>query len=136
MGFAGLPRRINHGERIWQPSYLSANFSARSPCPPDKTGLCPFQPRWHSLAWTAKIQKLDNIFKSLGGLHEIPSASRPRCGQAHRRRREDSRRHHHSGQREEKPSQGEITAVGPGGRDESGKLIPIDPKVGDPVLFG
>jgi chaperonin GroES len=36
----------------------------------------------------------------------------------------------------EKPSQGEITAVGPGGRDEAGKLISIDLKVGDRVLFG
>ena len=36
----------------------------------------------------------------------------------------------------EKPSQGEIIAVGPGGRDENGKLIPIDLKVGDVVLFG
>jgi len=36
----------------------------------------------------------------------------------------------------EKPSQGEITAVGPGGRDEAGKLIPIDLNVGDRVLFG
>ena len=36
----------------------------------------------------------------------------------------------------EKPSQGEIVAVGPGGRDETGKLIPIDLKVGDRVLFG
>jgi len=36
----------------------------------------------------------------------------------------------------EKPSQGEIMAVGPGGRDEAGKLIPIDIKVGDRVLFG
>src|SRR4051812_37537931 len=36
----------------------------------------------------------------------------------------------------EKPSQGEITAVGPGGRDEAGKLIPIDLKIGDRVLFG
>jgi len=35
-----------------------------------------------------------------------------------------------------KPSQGEIVAVGPGGRDETGKLIPIDVKVGDTVLFG
>ena len=33
-------------------------------------------------------------------------------------------------------SQGEIVAVGPGGRDESGKLIPIDLKVGERVLFG
>ncbi len=36
----------------------------------------------------------------------------------------------------EKPSQGEIVAVGPGGRDESGKLLPIDLKVGERVLFG
>ena len=37
---------------------------------------------------------------------------------------------------QEKPSQGEIIAVGPGGRDESGKLIPMDVKAGDRVLFG
>jgi chaperonin GroES len=36
----------------------------------------------------------------------------------------------------EKPSQGEVVAVGPGGRDETGKLIPIDLKVGNKVLFG
>jgi chaperonin GroES len=36
----------------------------------------------------------------------------------------------------EKPSQGEVIAIGPGGRDEAGKLIPIDLKVGDRVLFG
>jgi chaperonin GroES len=36
----------------------------------------------------------------------------------------------------EKPSQGEVLAVGPGGRDETGKLIPIDVGVGDRVLFG
>ena len=37
---------------------------------------------------------------------------------------------------QEKPSEGEIIAVGPGGRDEAGKLIPIDLKAGDRVLFG
>ena len=37
---------------------------------------------------------------------------------------------------QEKPSEGEVIAVGPGGRDESGKLIPIDIKIGDRVLFG
>jgi chaperonin GroES len=37
---------------------------------------------------------------------------------------------------QEKPSQGEIVAVGPGGRDKAGKLIPIDLKKGDRVLFG
>ena len=36
----------------------------------------------------------------------------------------------------EKPSQGEIIAVGPGGRDETGKLIELDVRVGDRVLFG
>jgi chaperonin GroES len=36
----------------------------------------------------------------------------------------------------EKPMEGEVIAVGPGGRDETGKLIPIDVKVGDRVLFG
>jgi chaperonin GroES len=36
----------------------------------------------------------------------------------------------------EKPSQGEVIAVGPGGRDESGKLIRIDVREGDRVLFG
>jgi chaperonin GroES len=37
---------------------------------------------------------------------------------------------------QEKPSEGEVIAVGSGGRDESGKLIPIDVKVGDRILFG
>ena len=37
---------------------------------------------------------------------------------------------------QEKPQEGEVMAVGPGGRDETGKLIPIDIKTGDRVLFG
>jgi chaperonin GroES len=36
----------------------------------------------------------------------------------------------------EKPSQGEVIAVGPGGRDEAGKLVPLDVQVGNRVLFG
>ena len=36
----------------------------------------------------------------------------------------------------EKPSQGEILSVGPGGRDEAGKLVPLDVKAGNRVLFG
>ncbi len=36
----------------------------------------------------------------------------------------------------EKPQEGEIVAVGPGGRDENGKLTPVDVKTGDKVLFG
>jgi chaperonin GroES len=65
-----------------------------------------------------------NNHKSHGGSHEVPSAPRSRRGQTH----PDSAK--------EKPSRGEVVAVGPGGRDEAGKLIPIDLKVGDRVLFG
>ncbi len=36
----------------------------------------------------------------------------------------------------EKQQEGEIVAVGPGARDESGKLVPLDVKAGDRVLFG
>lgn len=36
----------------------------------------------------------------------------------------------------EKPQQGEVLAVGPGARDETGKLVPLDIKSGDTVLFG
>ena len=36
----------------------------------------------------------------------------------------------------EKPQEGEVIAVGPGARDESGKLIPLDVKAGDLILFG
>jgi chaperonin GroES len=36
----------------------------------------------------------------------------------------------------EKPQEGEIVAVGPGARDEAGKLVPLDLKTGDRILFG
>jgi chaperonin GroES len=36
----------------------------------------------------------------------------------------------------EKPMQGEIVSVGPGARDESGKIVPLEVKKGDRVLFG
>ena len=37
---------------------------------------------------------------------------------------------------QEKPQEGEIIAVGPGARDEAGKLVPLDVKTGDRILFG
>ena len=37
---------------------------------------------------------------------------------------------------QEKPQEGEIVSVGPGARDEAGKLVPLDVKKGDKVLFG
>jgi chaperonin GroES len=36
----------------------------------------------------------------------------------------------------EKPQEGEVIAVGPGARDEAGKLVPLDVKMGDRILFG
>jgi chaperonin GroES len=36
----------------------------------------------------------------------------------------------------EKPQEGEVVAVGPGARDEAGKLVPLDVKAGDRILFG
>ena len=57
------------------------------------------------------VERLDAEAKSAGGII-IPDTAR------------------------EKPSQGKVVAVGPGGRDENGKLIPIDLKTGDRVLFG
>jgi chaperonin GroES len=36
----------------------------------------------------------------------------------------------------EKPQEGEVIAVGPGARDENGKIVPLDLKAGDRVLFG
>ena len=36
----------------------------------------------------------------------------------------------------EKPAEGEVVSVGPGARDESGNLVPMDVKAGDRVLFG
>jgi chaperonin GroES len=57
------------------------------------------------------VERLDAEAKSAGGII-IPDTAR------------------------EKPSQGRVVAVGPGGRDEAGKLIPIDLQAGDRVLFG
>ena len=36
----------------------------------------------------------------------------------------------------EKPQEGKVVAVGPGARDDSGKLVPLDVKAGDRILFG
>ncbi|MBM3507049.1 MAG: co-chaperone GroES [Alphaproteobacteria bacterium] len=57
------------------------------------------------------IRRIDSDTKSVGGII-IPDTAK------------------------EKPSEGEVVAVGPGARDESGKLVPLDVKVGDRVLFG
>jgi chaperonin GroES len=53
-----------------------------------------------------------------------------------RLRGKDQGWHHHSDTAKEKPQEGEIIAAGSGARDESGKLVPLDVKAGDRVLFG
>jgi co-chaperonin GroES (HSP10) len=68
--------------------------------------------------------------------HEVPSVARPRRRSPRRLRRKDRRRHHHSRYRTGKAAEGEIVAVGPGARDDSGKVQPLDVKAGDRVLFG
>jgi chaperonin GroES len=72
-----------------------------------------------------------------GAQHEIPPTARQGRCRAHRAEEKKTR----AGiiipdTAKEKPQQGKVIAVGPGGRDDTGKLIPIDVKIGDHVLFG
>ncbi len=82
---------------------------------------------------TAKSNYFCNLIR---GIHEIPTASRPRCHRANRCRGEDRGGIIIPDTAQEKPQQGKVIGVGPGGRDESGKLIPIEVEVGDRILFG
>jgi chaperonin GroES len=70
-----------------------------------------------------------------GGIHEVPPASRSRRRQAHQAEEKSAGGIIIPDTAKEKPQQGEVISVGPGGRDEAGKLIPIDLKAGDRVLF-
>jgi chaperonin GroES len=86
-----------------------AAFLIRQPIPPKGNVMA--KSRFRPLHDRVVVKRIDAEAKTKGGII-IPDTAK------------------------EKPSQGEITAVGPGGRDESGKLIPIDVKIGDRVLFG
>jgi chaperonin GroES len=68
--------------------------------------------------------------------HDIPSIARPRCCPPHRGRGKTKGGIIIPDTAKEKPQEGEIVAVGPGARDESGKLVALDVKAGDRVLFG
>ena len=80
-------------------------------------------------SWTSK----STLFNNLGGRHEVPPLHDRIVVNRIDAEKKFCRRNHYSRHR---VSQGEIIAVGPGGRDEAGKLIRIDLKVGDTVLFG
>ncbi len=68
--------------------------------------------------------------------HEVSPPARPRGATPHRGRGEDQGRDHHPDTVKEKPQEGEVVAVGPGARDEAGKINPLEVKPGDRVLFG
>jgi chaperonin GroES len=72
----------------------------------------------------------------MGERHAIYTASRPRPGPPDRGRGEDQGGLIVPDTAKEKPSEGEIIAVGEGARTESGELIPMAVKAGDRVLFG
>ncbi len=74
------------------------------------TGNEPYM-KFHPLHDRVVVRRLDGEEKTKGGII-IPDTAK------------------------EKPQEGEIIAVGPGGRDEAGKLTPMDVKKGDKVLFG
>jgi chaperonin GroES len=83
--------------------------------------LCPIHTCWHSYIASASkfrplhdrvvVRRLESEEKTKGGII-IPDSAK------------------------EKPQEGEIIAVGSGARDEAGKLVPLDVKKGDRVLFG
>jgi chaperonin GroES len=77
-------------------------------------GACPFQGvtmKFRPLHDRVAIRRIKEDTKSKGGIL-IPETAR------------------------EKPVEGEVVAVGPGRRDEAGKLIPVDVKTGETILFG
>ena len=104
---------------------------------------------WHSPAQSASrsarsslsvnhLAALTSVCKDIQyGQDQVPSPARPR-GRPQRIDGEDKTK---GGiiipdTAKEKPQEGEVIAVGPGARDESGKLVALDVKAGDRVLFG
>jgi chaperonin GroES len=101
------PSAFGGAEYVCIPSYFHGNRPANQA----SKGTVMAKTKFRPLHDRVVVKRIDAEEKTKGGII-IPDTAR------------------------EKPSQGEITAVGPGGRDETGKLIPIDLKVGDRVLFG
>ena len=68
--------------------------------------------------------------------NELKTFAGSRADPTRRAGGEDSGRDHHSRHRQGKAQEGEVIAVGPGARDEDGKVHPLDVKPGDRMLFG
>jgi chaperonin GroES len=129
---------------------LSYPIAALSSIPRlDTTGVTPYlrASRWHSRLTSANTDRSTPTINDLAGLHPVPQEedmAKIKFRPLHDRvvvKRIEAQEKSKGGiiipdTAKEKPQEGEIIAVGPGGRDEAGKLIPIDVKTGDRVLFG
>jgi len=100
-----------------QPPFLKKNMLRasvswpRSPCFPEALFFQGVTMKFRPLHDRVAIRRIKEDTKSKGGIL-IPETAR------------------------EKPVEGEVVAVGPGRRDEAGKLIPIDVRAGETILFG
>jgi chaperonin GroES len=97
---------ILHGRSTWRATSATAKAKSTRHVQEDK--LMKFRPLHDRFV----VKRIEAEEKTAGGIIIIPDSAK------------------------EKPSKGEVISVGPGGHDEAGKLIPLDVKVGDRVLFG
>src|ERR1700722_5758693 len=104
----GARAKGNYLHRAWDPSRTPAHPSGR-PASQVKSGAKPM--KFRPLHDRIVIRRIEGEDKTKGGII-IPDTVK------------------------EKPQEGEVIAVGPGARDESGKLVPLELKAGDRVLFG
>src|SRR6266705_2417428 len=122
-------------ERVWERHALDSRIS-RTYVP---------RSRWHSPNESANSVSRDLVFQSLSRAPRTrKEMAKTKFRPLHDRvvvKRVDAEEKSKGGiiipdTAKEKPQEGEVVAVGPGGRDEAGKLIPIDLKPGNRVLFG
>src|SRR3982075_1147541 len=97
--------------RSRHPSSIHSAIDRKSKLPDEPRGTSMSKTKFRPLHDRVVVKRLDAEEKTKGGII-IPDSAK------------------------EKPQEGQVVAVGPGGRDEAGKLIPIDIKTGDRVLFG
>ena len=138
-------------------SRANSPFATRL-APQARRGLTVYKPApisraayWHSAIKTANILQNNNFLSNANAARRVAKSVTERVNMAklkfrplHDRvvvKRIDAESKTKGGiiipdTAKEKPQEGEVVAVGPGGRDEAGKLIPIDIKAGDRVLFG
>jgi chaperonin GroES len=100
-------QKVSHGRTGWHSHRKTANAREKLARPTRGNGPMKFRPLHDRVV----VRRLEGEEKTKGGII-IPDTAK------------------------EKPQEGEIIAVGPGARDEAGKLVPLDVRVGDRILFG